>query len=146
MRTLHFTGVLPGATLASAYHALGPRKDSKAYDYSVFGYFGSCHYCFIFSPNDIDIGQAHDVLGHILIQIEEILWGTRQPTNGIDNWRMFQHKEALIGEGGCDVTRLMVPPRPMANGPAAAQEEGALVSSADGNSSGGSVPPSLGRN
>ena len=44
------------------------------------------------------------------------------------------------------VTRLMAPPQPMANGPATAQKGGTPVPSADGNSGGGSVPPSLGRN
>ena len=31
-------------------------------------------------------------------------------------------RDALIGEGGGDVTRLMAPPQPMANGPTMAQE------------------------
>ena len=55
-------------------------------------------------------------------------------------------RDALIGEGGGDVTRLMAPPQPMANGPAAAQEGGVPMPSADGNNGGGLVPPSLGRN
>ena len=44
------------------------------------------------------------------------------------------------------VTRLMAPPQPMANGPAAAQEGGVPMPSADGNNGGGLVPHSLGRN
>jgi hypothetical protein len=78
-------GVL-GTALATAYHVHGPLKDATAHDYSVSGYFGSFHYFFIFAANDIDIGQAHDVLGRLLKQIEEIPSGTRRPTNNISTW------------------------------------------------------------
>jgi hypothetical protein len=105
------TGVLPGAALATAYHVHGPLKDATAHDYSVSSYFGSRHYS-IFAANDIDIGQAHDVLGRLLIQIEEIPSGTRRPTNSISTWRKFQREDALTGKGRGDVTRLMGRPQP----------------------------------
>jgi hypothetical protein len=38
---------------------------SRTYNY--YGYFDSCHYYFEFSANDINDGQVHDTLGHLLI-------------------------------------------------------------------------------
>jgi hypothetical protein len=91
MRMLHFTGILPGATLGTASHAHGPREASTTYDYYVSGYFGSCHYCFIFTTTNGVIGQAHDVLGKLLIQIE-IPWGTRRPTRPLAIGECFSAK------------------------------------------------------
>jgi hypothetical protein len=122
-KVLHLTGTLPSATFAVARHAHESTMESGTYNYYVFGYFGSCH-CFIFAPIDRDIGQAHDILGQFLIQIEEIPWGTRQPTTSSSTWRMFQREDALTGKGGGDVTRLMAPDQPRGNGPTAAQEGG----------------------
>jgi len=80
---------------------------SRTYSYYVLGYFGSCHYCFVFSDFDISAEQIHNTLGHLIIQIEEIPWVSNLPGNGVNDWTMIQCKDALIGEGGSDVTRRM---------------------------------------
>lgn len=63
MKTLHFSGILPGATLAIARHAHDQMMGSKTYNYYISGSLGSFHYYFIFSNNDINTEQVHDTLG-----------------------------------------------------------------------------------
>jgi hypothetical protein len=67
MQTLHFLGTLPGATLAAARHAHEPTMGSITYRYYVSNYFGSCHYCFVFSNFDVSAEQINDTMGHLII-------------------------------------------------------------------------------
>ena len=67
MQTLCFLGTLPGATLATACCAYDLVMSSGTYSYYIFGYFGSFHYCFIFSDNNVNTEHVHDTLGHLLI-------------------------------------------------------------------------------
>jgi hypothetical protein len=70
-------------------------------DNGMGGMRTSNHYAFgSFGSYDINIGQAHGALGHVIVQIVEIPWGTRRPPNNSSAWRMFQCEDALIGEGG----------------------------------------------
>jgi hypothetical protein len=41
-----------------------------------------------------------DTLGHLLICIEEIPRGSNLPADGINDWTMIQHEDAMPGEGG----------------------------------------------
>lgn len=58
MQTLHFSRSHPGTTLALARCAHEPIMGSRAYNYYVYGYFGSYHYCFEFSSNDTNTEQT----------------------------------------------------------------------------------------
>jgi hypothetical protein len=42
----------------------------------------------------------HDTLGHLLISIMEIPWGTHLPIDDKNAWTMILHEDALTGEGG----------------------------------------------
>ena len=79
MQVLHLTGIVPGATLATARHTHGPPIGPGTFNYHIFGYVGSCQYCFEFSTNNTNPKQQHDTLGHLLIRIEEIPWGYQPP-------------------------------------------------------------------
>jgi hypothetical protein len=82
----------------------------------------SNHYAF--GSYNINIGQAHRALGHVIVQIMEIPWGTRRPSNNSSAWQMFQHEDALIGEGVSVVTRTTrAANHGGINGPTRAQEE-----------------------
>jgi hypothetical protein len=52
MQVLHFTGIIPRATLTTACHAHGPAMGSGTFNYYIFGYIRSCQYCFEFSANN----------------------------------------------------------------------------------------------
>jgi hypothetical protein len=70
-QVLHFTGILPGATLTAAHKIHGPMTGSRTFNY-IFGYIGSYQYCIEFSTNNTNFEQRHDTLGHLLTRIEEI--------------------------------------------------------------------------
>ena len=63
----------------------------------------------------------HDTLGHLLIRIEEIPWGSKLPVDDINDWTMIQREDTLTGEGGRDVIRLMEGPGGQATGPGGAR-------------------------
>jgi hypothetical protein len=54
MQVLHFTGIHPGATLSAARRTQKPMMGSGTNNHYVSGYFGSCHYYFEFSANNIN--------------------------------------------------------------------------------------------
>ena len=95
-----YTSQEPSPASPSPQHAHEPTMGSRTYSYYVLGYFGSCHYCFVFSDFDISAEQIHNTLGHLIIQIEEIPWVSNLPGNGVNDWTMIQRKDVLIGEGG----------------------------------------------
>jgi hypothetical protein len=94
-------------------------------DNNMEGMGTSNHYAFgSFSSYDINIGQAHGALGHVIVQIMEIPWGPRRPPNNSSAWWMFQREDTLIGEGGSVVTRTTrAANHGRINGPTRAQEE-----------------------
>jgi hypothetical protein len=94
-------------------------------DNGMGGIGTSNHYAFgSFGSYDINIGQAHEALGHVIVHIMEIPWGTRRPPNNSSAWWMFQREDALIGEGGSVVTRTTrAANHGGINGPTRAQEE-----------------------
>jgi hypothetical protein len=96
---LHFSGTLPGATLAAARYAHDPPMSAETYSYYVSGYFGSCHYYFIFFDFDITAEPFNDTMGHLIIQIKEIPWGSRLLGNSVNDWTIIQRENALTGEG-----------------------------------------------
>jgi hypothetical protein len=51
----------------------------------------------------------HDTLGHLLISIMEIPWGTHLPIDGMNAWTMILHEDALTREGGDIVCLIMGP-------------------------------------
>ena len=55
-------------------------------------------------------------MGHLTVQIAELPANTNPPPEPVKDWAMIQHEDALIGEGGSDVIRLMGPTGP--SGPA----------------------------
>ena len=63
----------------------------------------------------------HDTLGHLLIRIEEIPWGSKLPVNAINDSTIIQHEDALTGERGRNVIRLMEGPGGGVTGPGGSQ-------------------------
>jgi hypothetical protein len=61
-------------------NGMGGMGTSNHYAFGSFGSFGSY---------DINIGQAHGALGHIIVQSMDIPWGTRRPPNNSSAWRIF---------------------------------------------------------
>ena len=53
--------------------------------------------------------RADPIRGRLLVRMEAILPGQAFPPNGISDWALLQREDALSGEGGSDVIRLMGP-------------------------------------
>jgi hypothetical protein len=90
-----------------------PAKRPTITIYYIFGYVGSCQYCFEFSTNDNHNGiiPRDDTLGHLVIRLEAIPWDGDLPVDSINNWTMIQC-EWRRGEGdvnGLNTSRKVKP-------------------------------------
>ena len=100
MQTLHFQGTLPDAPIYAARCIHEPIDGLGTNNYYISGYFGSCNYYFQFSDYHINTNQFNDTLGHLTLQIAELLGDNGPPLEAVKDWTMIQHEDALIGEGG----------------------------------------------
>jgi hypothetical protein len=82
-------------------------EGSGTNSYYISGYFGSYSYYFQFSDYHINTNYFNDTLGHLIVQIVDIPWGTRLPPEGIKDWTLIQREDALIEERRSVVISLM---------------------------------------
>jgi hypothetical protein len=113
---LHFTiaAVVPQPLSVMSCQAAGADKNTGLSNYYFYDYIGNFLYCLKLVPihRQEDITVIGPVDSQLHACIEAMLPGQTFSSSDVNIGTVCRHEDAPIGEGGSDVTRLMIGPTP----------------------------------
>jgi hypothetical protein len=113
---LHFTmaAAVPRSLSVTSHQAAGVGNNTGLSNYYFYDYIGNFLYCLKLAPihRREDIIVADPVDSQLHAYIEAMLPGQTFSSSDVNTGTVCRHEDVAIGEGGSDVTRLMIGPTP----------------------------------